>query len=107
MSNGWVATGFTQDGNLDHCTSLCGYGPAGWLATRLNVSELPGRHIKADTPCYAMFTWSSIGLIDVPSLLAICGEAWLRQPTTIIKPNPVAAKPTEDPTRVTTRRKKK
>ncbi len=87
--NGWIATGFTPDGNLDHCTSLCGYGTFAWLTSQLGGSK---PKIAAATPCYAMFTWSSVGIIDAPSLLAICGEAWLRTPTTIEKPNPVIAK---------------
>ena len=32
-----------------------------------------------------MFTWNSIGIIDEQSLIAITGEAWLRQPTTVRK----------------------
>ena len=80
-TNGWLATGFTADQNEDHCVSLCGYGPASWLADQLNAGYLD---IDGSTPAYAMFTWDSIGIIDVPSLLAICAEAWLRNPTTVI-----------------------
>ena len=32
-----------------------------------------------------MFTWDSIGIIDVPSMIAVTHEAWLRQPTTVIR----------------------
>lgn len=32
-----------------------------------------------------MFTWNSIGIADVPSMLAVTQEAWLRQPTTVAK----------------------
>ena len=88
--NGWVMTGFTKDGNLDHCTSLCGYGTFAWLTQQLGGAK-PTAKISAATPVYAMYTWSSIGIIDGPSLLAICGEAWLRHPTTVEKPNPVTA----------------
>lgn len=87
--NGWVMTGFSPDANLDHCTSLCGYGTMAWLATQVGA-VLP-KKMNGNTPGYAMFTWSSIGLIDVPSLIAITGESWLRTPTTIVKPNPVPA----------------
>lgn len=78
-ANGWVATGFTKDSNEDHCVSLCGFGSSAWLASQLGVvdPEIPG------TP-YALFTWGSIGIIDVPSMLAITGEAWRRNPTTLI-----------------------
>lgn len=102
--NGWVMTGFSPDSNLDHCTSLCGYGRADFIFQQLGV-PMPAS-IAPALLGYAMYTWSSIGFIDVPSLLAICGEAWLRQPTTVIKPNPVTAKPIGDPTGMTTRRKK-
>ena len=81
-TNGWVATGFTQDSNEDHCVSLCGYGPISWLAPQLGAIIPEG--MLGTTPVYAMFTWNSIGIIDVPSLLAICAEAWLRNPTTVI-----------------------
>jgi hypothetical protein len=81
-TNGWFATGFTEDQNEDHCVSLCGYGSIAWLASQLGVDVPDG--VDATQPGYAMFTWSSIGIIDVPSLLAICGEAWLRRPTTVI-----------------------
>jgi hypothetical protein len=35
--------------------------------------------------CYAMFAWGSIGVIDSQSLMKITGEAWVRDPTTIVK----------------------
>ena len=38
----------------------------------------------ATKPGYALFTWDSIGIIDVPSMIAITSEAWFRQPTTVI-----------------------
>jgi hypothetical protein len=82
-SNGWIATGFNSDRNEDHCTSLCGYGTIGWLASQLKTS-VP-LHVNASAVAYAMFTWSSIGIIDQASMIAITHEAWLRNPTTIIK----------------------
>lgn len=87
--NGWFATGFASDANEDHCVSLCGFGPMGWLASELGVVSKPfglpaGAGLLA-SPGYALFTWSSIGIIDVPSMLAITSEAWLRNPTTVIK----------------------
>jgi hypothetical protein len=82
LTDGWVATGFTRDTNEDHCVSLCGYGPLAWLAEQLgalfDVSQ-------GDALYYALFTWGTIGIIEPSSLLAICGEAWLRNPTTIVK----------------------
>lgn len=79
--SGWFATGFKKDTNEDHCVSLCGYGPIGWLAQQLHVTV--AAHLNATAPAYALFTWNSIGIIDEPSLEAITHEAWLRQPTTV------------------------
>jgi hypothetical protein len=82
-TNGWLATGFMEDSNEDHCVSLCGYGPISWLAKHLHV-DVPGG-VDGTKPAYALFTWSSIGIIDVPSMLAITAEAWLRNPVTIVR----------------------
>lgn len=81
--NGWLATGFSQDQNMDHCVSLAGYGSIQWLADQLG-SSVPS-NIDNTVSAYALFTWDSIGIIDVPSMLAITGEAWLRNPTTVVK----------------------
>lgn len=82
-ASGWVATGFTQDDNMDHCVSLCGYGSIQWLADQLGVT-VPD-NIDNTVSAYGLFTWGSIGIIDVQSMLAITGEAWLRNPTTLVK----------------------
>jgi hypothetical protein len=79
--SGWFATGFHDDTNEDHCVSLCGYGSMSWLAQQLGVHVPAG--IDGTKPGYAMFTWNSIGIIDVPSMIAITQEAWLRRPTTV------------------------
>jgi len=81
--SGWFATGFHADANEDHCVSLCGYGTIMWLAQQLKVKVPAG--VNGSQQGYAMFTWDSIGIIDQPSMLAITHEAWLRNPTTIIK----------------------
>jgi hypothetical protein len=80
--SGWFASGFNPDHNEDHCVSLCGYGTIAWLAQKLNVAVPAG--VDGTKPGYALFTWNSIGIIDVPSMVAITAEAWLRAPTTII-----------------------
>ena len=80
---GWFAHGFHADANEDHCVSLCGYGPTSWLAQQLGVA-VPGG-VNGNALSYALFTWNSIGIIEEASLLAITHEAWVRQPTTIIK----------------------
>jgi hypothetical protein len=81
-TSGWYATGYTVDPNLDHCVSLCGYGKVCWLANQLGA-HLPGVNPFADA--YALFTWDSIGIITADSMVAITGEAWLRNPTTLVK----------------------
>jgi hypothetical protein len=78
--NGWFGVGFKEDGNLDHCTSLCGYGTLAWLAGQLGSNVPAG--VDGTQPGYAMFTWDTIGILDVPSMVNITGEAWLRNPTT-------------------------
>ncbi len=80
---GWVGTGFHSDPNIDHCVALCGYGSMAWLAQQLGTALPDG--VDGSAPGYAMFTWNSIGIIDVPSMLAITAEAWLRNPTTVVK----------------------
>jgi len=82
VANGWIATHFTPDPNEDHCISLCGYGTMESLSKQL-AGHVP-EGVKWSEPAYAIFTWSSIGIIDVPSLLAITGEAWLRNPTSVV-----------------------
>lgn len=84
-TNGWLATGFTADTNEDHCVSLAGYGTISWLLSQLGGGALPAG-LDGTLPGFALFTWSSIGIIDVPSLLAIIGEAWLRTPTSVVVP---------------------
>ncbi len=81
LANGWFATGFQPDSNEDHCTSLCGYGSMSWLATQLG-SQVPSG-VDGTQQGYALYTWSTIGVIDVPSMEAITAEAWLRNPTTL------------------------
>jgi hypothetical protein len=79
--SGWFATEFHADANEDHCVTLCGYGSISGLAQQLGVQVPAG--IDGTQSGYAMFTWDSIGIIDVPSMIAITHEAWLRQPTTV------------------------
>jgi hypothetical protein len=83
--SGWFGTGFYAEppAKEDHCVSLCGYGSMSWLAQQLGVQVPAG--IDGTLPGYAMFTWDSIGVIDVPSMTAITFEAWLRRPTTVTR----------------------
>lgn len=85
--SGWFATGFTPDSNEDHCVGLRGYGSISWLAEQIaeafGVTVTVPDGVNGDGPGYAMFTWDSYGIIDEPSMLAITGEAWLRNPTSV------------------------
>jgi hypothetical protein len=81
--SGWFGTGWHADNNEDHCVALCGYGSISWLAQQLGVQVPAG--VNGTQPGYAMFTWDTIGIVDVPSMRAVTHEAWLRQPTTVIK----------------------
>jgi hypothetical protein len=82
--SGWFGTGFVSDSRVDHSVSVCGYGTLAWLAQQLHVQVPAG--VDGSNQGYALFTWDSIGIVDYPSMVAITHEAWLRQPTTIIKP---------------------
>jgi len=79
IKNGWFASGYSEDTNYDHCVNLCGYGTARQLATILG-SSVPNSLANAEA--YALFTWSTIGIITRTSMIKITGEAWLRVPTT-------------------------
>lgn len=95
--NGWFATGYRHDQRIDHCVALCGYGPMSWLAQQLGVA-VPSR-VDGNNLGYALFTWSTIGIIDEASMLAITGEAWLRVPTNItVGSNPPTPDPVYTPT---------
>lgn len=86
-TNGWAIYGLPTGQPENHSASLCGYGP---LAALVDLFE---RHaVNVNLPlgmptglCYAMFTWGSIGIVDRQSLMNITGEAWVRNPTTIVK----------------------
>ena len=87
--SGWFGVEYKPDSNEDHCVSLCGYGSIAWLAQQLGVALPVG--IDGAKQGYALFTWNSIGIIDVPSTIAVTHEAWLRRPTTVTVTDPVAA----------------
>ncbi len=106
---GWFAIGGGRFPNTDHCVSLSGYGPAGWLYQQLGVS-LPSS-ISPNQPGYLLFTWNSIGFVDHAWIMGTTTEAWVRNPTTIgspplpgpppapvpIPPTPVPPTPTPTP----------
>jgi hypothetical protein len=86
-TSGWAICGLPTGQPEDYCASLCGYGPLAALVDLfkrhgVDVSLPPGMPAGL---CYAMFIWGSIGIIDRQSLMNITGEAWVRNPTTIVK----------------------
>jgi hypothetical protein len=81
--SGWFGLKYKPDKGYDHCVTLCGFGSIAWLAQNLKVNVPAG--VDGTLPGYAMFTWNSIGIIDVPSVRAITCEAWIRRPTDVIK----------------------
>jgi hypothetical protein len=92
--NGWFLTGASKDNNQDHCVGLWGYGTATDLYKVLNVPLPSG--LSGTTFGYLLYTWSTVGFIDQPSLNAISGEAWLRTPT-IVGLTPPAPPPPPPP----------
>jgi hypothetical protein len=85
--SGWAIYGLPTGQPEDHCASLCGYGPLGAL---VGLFERYGNNVNvpSDMPsglCYAMFIRGSVGIVDNQSLMNITGEAWVRNPTTIVK----------------------
>lgn len=90
--NGWHSFGGSPSEfrNMDHCVSLCGYGPAEWVFEQLATPVPPG--IDETKTYYMLFTWSSIGVVDHAWIMSTVGEAWLRDPSTEVDgapdPNP-------------------
>jgi hypothetical protein len=85
--SGWAIYGLPAGQPEDLCASLCGYGP---LTALVDLFERRGINVNLPSSmptglCYAMFAWSSIGIVDRQSLMNITGEAWVRNPTTIVR----------------------
>jgi len=86
-TSGWAIYDLPASQPENHCASLCGYGP---LAALVDLFERYGVNVNVPSGmppglCYAMFSWGSIGIVDQQSLMNITGEAWVRNPTTIVK----------------------
>jgi hypothetical protein len=101
--SGWTVLGGSpgQFNNEDHCVGTSGYGPAAYLWQQLIAAglmpeaPLPGNIANLQS-AYILFTWNSIGIVDHPWLMSTCGEAWVRNPTTIGVP-PLEPGPTPLP----------
>lgn len=105
-NNGWYLTGASVDGNLDHCVGLTGYGTVGQMFQALGVA--PPSNANVNTPACLLYTWSTIGVVDYDSVLALMGstpsqgnsEAWLRTPESpqiVIPPTPTPPPPGPTP----------
>lgn len=86
-TSGWAIYAVPTGQPEDHFASLCGFGA---LAALTDLFKEHG--VNVDLPqgmpaglCYAMFALGSIGIIDRQSLMNIAGEAWVRNPTTIVR----------------------
>lgn len=86
-TNVWAVCGLPAGQSENHYATLFGFGP---LATLVDLFERHG--VNVDLPpcmpaglCYAMYILGSIGIIDRKSLINITGEAWVRNPTTVVK----------------------
>ncbi len=87
---GWYSLAGRSMKNEDHCVGLGGYGPAEWLYGQLGV-PCPTA-LSVSKAGYLLFTWSTLGFVDHDWLMSTCGEAWVRNPTTVgVPPLPVPA----------------
>jgi hypothetical protein len=82
-ANGWVAVGgkpgqFTSE---DHCVSICCFGTAQYIFSQLHV-PLPST-LQPTQAGYGLFTWNTIGFVDHAWIMSTCGEAWVRNPTSV------------------------
>lgn len=92
--NGWALYGYPPDLPMDHCVSLCGFGPLDEL-----IALFKKQGVKVSPPkgmpqglCYAMFTWDSIGIVDELSVVNMTHEAWVRSPVTTMSSYPTVSK---------------
>lgn len=64
----------------DHCVGISGYGPASFMFPLYGAKVPAG--VDPDKIVFGLFTWKTIGLIDVSWLKAACSEMYVRNPTT-------------------------
>jgi hypothetical protein len=102
---GWTAFGGSpgQFSNEDHCTGLWGFGFTTYLADLIARVFNTTVTLPANAPSngYLHYTWGTIGIVDHAWIMSTCGEAWLRDPTTVgvapIPPTPVPPVPPQPP----------
>jgi hypothetical protein len=101
-TNGWFGLNWKPDSNEDHCNGCCGYGSLAYCCSTLGVTPPAGQDLNQ--LCYFVFTWDTVGIVNQASLNAICSEAWLRNPTTVVGTGPVNPPPTPPTPPTPTRR---
>jgi hypothetical protein len=84
--NGWVLTGQRRNKATNHCVGLWSFGTAQFLAdlmhTTYNVSVSLGS-LGPQAPCVVLYSWGTVGIVDMPSLSNITDEAYVRGPTVL------------------------
>ena len=83
-SNGWIVLSADKSRSIDHCVGLCGYGTLADCCRMCGVS-VPGG-ADANRQCYLLYTWGTVGIVSEEALWAMCGEAWVRLPSSIAEP---------------------
>ena len=85
--------------NYDHCVAIAGYGPAKILYP-LYGGQVPAG-MDPEKRVFPLFTWSTIGLVDLSFFQAATSEMYVRNPTTTTDgapgPDPIVV-PNLDPT---------
>jgi hypothetical protein len=81
-ANGWFGAGWSDTDNQDHCVGLCGYGTVAQCYQMLGLPVPAIAAANVNNNAVLMFTWSSIGVVEFSSMVAVTSEAWLRTPTT-------------------------
>lgn len=92
-SSGWTMCDYPTGQGEDHCVSLCGYGSLMELFLMFKLRGVALNIVDGmpEGPCYAFFTWNSIGVVDRQSLMNMTYEAWVRTPVTVTAPQPAPA----------------
>lgn len=88
--NGWLVQGSGHYGSTDHCVGLGGFGTIADCYRFLGMN--PPSQAKLTSQAVLLFTWGTIGVVDMDSLDGMTSEAWLRTPT-----NPEITPPPQPP----------
>ena len=104
-NSGWVLSGVRrQYGNYDHSVGIIDYGPASFLAAsyeKFYGVKCPLGKLAAGAPAVGIYTWDTIGIVEVESFQNITGEAWVIEsvlpPWSSPTPNPAPPSPYPPP----------